>query len=140
MDNDILREAVELAEGFSCSDFTAYASGSPPRPGIFISCDAVSDYCCEIHDGCGPELGFDLSEEIPKWLIAALASQLISQVDAMAPDVVFNSDFSKCALIYSESRDDDWHAGDCKNPSATNRDENSIIACTEFLRGLKDGD
>jgi len=74
-----------------------------------------------------------------KDILAALASQLISQVDAMAPDATFSSDFSKCALIYSESRDDDWHAGDCKNPSATNRDENSIIACVEFFRRLKDG-
>ena len=105
MDNDILREAVELADGWVV-EHDKITRGYVQSP--------LSD----------PS----------RMMLAGLASQLISQVDAME-GYEFESDDCGWASIW-----------ECPPHSVLsrivvsdgpNRDENSIIACVEFLRGLK---
>ena len=106
MDENILREAVKLAEGWRINN-----AGNIDAP-----CVAS----CSIKHALKP-------------VLAALASQLISQVDAMdAYHVQSFPGFTAVKYGHPVAPGDDMSAA-----YGPNRDENSIIACVEFLRGLK---
>ena len=102
MNDDILREAVRLADGWVV-EHDKITRGYVQSP--------LSD----------PS----------RMMLAGLASQLISQVDAMGYVGVTSGPNE--TGVYDPNGDDMGYA------TGPNRDENSIIACVEFLRGLKDG-
>ena len=87
-----------------------------------------------------PDLGmYGHIKTMPKPIIAALASQLISQVEVPGRiRVEANTGFT--AIRNCEALKDGhtpmWV--DIVAEYGPNRDENSIIACTEFLRELKE--
>ena len=121
MDENILRESVELTEGFSITD---------DGEGFGLSIEKL--------DGENWTWCFGSFSEPPTFLIAALASQLISQVEVPGRiRVEANTGFT--AIRNCEALKDGhtpmWV--DIVAEYGPNRDENSIIACVEFLRGLK---
>ena len=98
-----IREAVELADGFD-EMAGAYWHDSIP-------CDA---------------------NKPPRWFIAALASQLISQVDAMEEiELLVRRDVTQ---ILEEPKSLHRLPDLLAYQGGSTRDENSILACTEFLR------
>ena len=110
MDENILREAVELADGWVV-EHDKITRGYVQSP--------LSD----------PS----------RMMLAGLASQLISQVEVPGRiRVEANTGFT--AIRNCEALKDGhtpmWV--DIVAEYGPNRDENSIIACVEFLRGLKD--
>ncbi len=71
-----------------------------------------------------------------KVIVAALASQLISQVDAM--DNIHVSTLPRASEVWENIVVSDHDGARClAHHEGPNRDENSILACTEVLRGRK---
>ena len=108
-----IKEAVELADGFAIGD---------DGKGFGLTIEKL--------DGTEWTWCFGSLDSPPPFLIAALASQLISQVDAMEPKV-----YTSVCRGWTAIRDTD-NKQDLVAKYGPNRDENSILACTEFLREL----
>ena len=99
----------------------------------------------QIRDGIDCADGFDLTEnhltlpsgyyftvnsadDFRPWMLAALASQLISQLENAGYRVTV---YGAYVSIEGSGRDCDYKG------RAHKRDENSILACTELFRSLK---
>ena len=116
MDENILREAVELAATSSVRHW-------------MVLDDWLSEGSKRISEWKTDE------EEIFPLEIAALASQLKSQVDAIE-DYSVEEFHDRSAVVRHMSVSGEYVEVETEK-FGPNRDENSIIACTEFLRGLK---
>ena len=118
MDENILREAVELAEGWK---FKAHDPMYVPLHSLWAKALIYA-----------PGLGRSWHKSPRREVIAALASQLISQIDSMNEYEVWPQKQRTTVIKWHDLKS---HAVECHN--GPNRDENSIIACVSFLRGLK---
>ena len=125
MDENILREAVELATGWEISQEGAANWGT--HCFVWLS---LNNFMRSV--------SFDSLIKEPVY-IAALASQLISQVE-VAGRIRVEANTGFTAIRNCEALKDGhtpmWV--DIVAEYGPNRDENSIVVCVEFLRGLKE--
>lgn len=110
-DQEYIRAGIELADGwdithiFAGEDIAAYN----PKGAKY------------------PEASFVLQSPSQSGL-DTLAAQLVRQVDALAPAILFTSDFGGCVMLWQDSPEEDWHAGDCRNLKNNDRTMNTIKA------------
>ena len=115
MNSELLREAVGYADGWDWIDTKGkWAIWAPWNDAAYAS----------------------VGEHIEsQWVLDALAAQLVRQVDAME-DYWFDSDLYGTAKVWGGV--EPGQKMRVAKANGPNRDENSIIACTEFFRGRKD--
>jgi len=108
MNSKLLREAVGYADGWDWIDTKGkWAIWAPWNDAAYASA----------------------GEHIEsQWVLDALAAQLVRQVDAMDQWYVWSTDEFSEVVERNKFPKLTSHSG-------PNRDENSIIACTEFFRG-----
>ena len=106
-----IRDGVELADGWSAVEDRI--GGSLNQTAHFVR---PPFHVGKVLPQCN---------DCDEYILAALASQLISQVDAM--DGVTFTSYENCAVVLDE--------GVWKQYDGPNREDNNILACTEFLRG-----
>jgi len=117
MNSKLLREAVGYADGWQTTRL------GNQRIKVFAP-----------HGEGGESPLTDIGYIDQQHVLAALASQLISQIDAM-------DDYWVCVgddRVIIQHETEDFVVGLIQKERPYNRDENSIQACVEFFRGRKD--
>lgn len=104
MEKDYIHEAVEIADGWAIHGMTV----------------ANDEH----------QFGWYSDERLNQAWKDALAAQLVRQVDALAPDVVFNCGFGGEVMVYRESTDEDWTEG-YGNDGSNDRTMNTIRAIVD---------
>ena len=111
-DQDYIRKAVELADGYAATEKYWYGPWYGPSDGYF-------DYDLE-PTGKRVQPALD-----------ALAAQLVRQVDAIAPSVAFSCGFQGEVFMYEENTDKEWDAGYGVRDEVGDRTMNTIKAIVD---------